>query len=313
VDEETAVNGPFASINDVDLSHHGHGAGEVGGQMSTHSYVERPPVPALANVVRTVWIQRIGAEPYSQRNLPTGGVEVHCPVGSPPRLIGPLTGPSVEVLAPGSTLVGVRFYPGLASPILGRPASELVDLTLDLDEIWGPAAVVLGEAVSEAGSPEVALSILQHQLLGRTVAGAEPDPLVAEAARRLTPWRAVDVASLSSQLAISGSQLRRRCLAAVGIGPKTLQRTLRFQGFLALVQSSRRRVTPRGGDELAAVAAEAGYADHAHLSRECLRLAGLPPRAFRSEVARWCGCEHDHSASFIPILRGRPRPATALA
>jgi hypothetical protein len=101
------------------------------------SYVERPPVPALGDLVRAVWIHRIGAEPYLQRNLPTGGVELHCPIGSLPRLVGPLTGPSVEVLAPGITLVGVRFHPGVAAPMLGLPAAELVDLTLHLDRIWG--------------------------------------------------------------------------------------------------------------------------------------------------------------------------------
>lgn len=270
-------------------------------------------MPALEDLVRVAWIQRIGAEPYAQRNLPTGGAELHCPIGSLPRLVGPLTGPSVEVLPAGTTVIGVRFRPGAAAPLLGLPACELVDLTVPLDEIWGSAAVVIGELVSGARSPETALSILQERLAGRRAGGAEPDPLVAEAVRQLMPWRAGEVSSLSSHLAISQSQLRRRCLAAAGIGPKALQRTLRFQGFLALVQSGRLRATPRPGDGLATVAAEAGYADQAHLSRECARLAGLPPSAFLGEVAGRCACGHDHSASFIPVLRGRPQPAAVVA
>jgi hypothetical protein len=56
------------------------------------SYVERPPLPGLAGVVRTVWIQRTGAAAYVQRHLPTGGVEIHFPVGGQPQLLGPLTG-----------------------------------------------------------------------------------------------------------------------------------------------------------------------------------------------------------------------------
>jgi hypothetical protein len=81
---------------------------------------------------------------------------------------------------------------------------------------------------------------------------------VVWAVRRLMPWRAGEIGSLSSLLAISASQLRRRCLAAVGIGPKGLQRTLRFQGFLALAQSAGVRPTPAGGGGLADLAAEAG-------------------------------------------------------
>lgn len=45
------------------------------------SYVERQPLPGLAGVVRTVWIQRTGGVAYVQRHLPTGGVEMHFPIG----------------------------------------------------------------------------------------------------------------------------------------------------------------------------------------------------------------------------------------
>ena len=43
------------------------------------SYVERPPLPDCAEVVRTVWIQRTAEAAYMQRHLPTGGVEIHFP------------------------------------------------------------------------------------------------------------------------------------------------------------------------------------------------------------------------------------------
>ena len=76
------------------------------------SYVERPPLPGLAGVVRTVWIQRTGAAPYVQRHLPTGGVEIHFPIGGRPQLVGPLTGPEIEVIPAHTTIVGVRFQPG---------------------------------------------------------------------------------------------------------------------------------------------------------------------------------------------------------
>lgn len=57
------------------------------------SYVERPPLPGLAGVVRTVWIQRTGEAAYVQRHLPTGGVEIHFPIGGQPQLPGRQAGP----------------------------------------------------------------------------------------------------------------------------------------------------------------------------------------------------------------------------
>lgn len=76
------------------------------------SYVEHPPLPGLAGVVRTVWIQRTGEAAYAQRHLPTGGIEIHFPIGGHPQLVGPLTGPELEVIPAHTTIVGVRFQPG---------------------------------------------------------------------------------------------------------------------------------------------------------------------------------------------------------
>jgi AraC-like DNA-binding protein len=273
-------------------------------------YVERPPVPALAGLVSSVWIQQVaaGADPYAHRSIPHGGVELVCPLGQVPRVVGPLTRPLVEVLAPGTTVVGVRFRPGAAPSVLGLPASELLDLTVDGGELWGRAAVALGERLDRAAAPADALAGLQRHVAGRLGAAPGPDPLVSEAVRQLMPWRTVEVGSLTSRLSISERQLRRRCQAAIGLAPKALHRVLRFQGFLALVQSALAQGREPAGGGLAALAADAGYADQAHLTRECVRLTGVTARTFLRQTAQACGCGHAHEVSFAPLLRYRHRP-----
>ena len=61
-----------------------------------------------------MWVQRVapGAPPYTHRTVPNGSVELSCVVGEAVRVIGPRTAPVVEVLAPGQTVIGVRFRPG---------------------------------------------------------------------------------------------------------------------------------------------------------------------------------------------------------
>ena len=61
----------------------------------------------------------------------------------------------------------------------------------------------------------------------------------------------------------------RRFEQAVGYGPKMFARVLRFRRFLSLVEDD--------SHSLAWAAAEAGYADQPHLTRECNDLGGLPP------------------------------------
>jgi transcriptional regulator GlxA family with amidase domain len=73
-------------------------------------------------------------------------------------------------------------------------------------------------------------------------------------------------------VALSERQLRRRFHDAVGYGPKTLGRVMRLQRFLRLA-----RAQPDAG--LAALAADAGYADQAHLSGDARALTGRTPSA----------------------------------
>ena len=266
------------------------------------AYTELAPIRSLFAYIRTVWIHRVGHRPYLQRNLPTGGVELHCPIGGRPRLIGPLTGPLLQILPPQSTVVGARFWPGAAARLFDLPANELVDVSVGLEELWGGRADLLAERLVDAGDPESALILLQQHLSARVRWSAGADPLVGEAARKLMPWRPIGIDRLSDELSISASQLRRRVTSGVGVAPKVLQRTLRFQGYLALTQAA--AGSPEQ-ERIADLAAAAGYADHAHLTRECLRLTGITPTELLRGAKDRCCCGHDHQASYRPFLAGR--------
>jgi AraC-like DNA-binding protein len=270
----------------------------------TDSYVELAPRPALADLVRTVWIQQTGDRAYVQHHLPTGGMELHFPIGGVPQLLGPLTGPLVEVLAPHSTLVGVRFLPGAAPPVW-EEVEELVDLRLDLKELWGSLADQLGDVVVSAPSARAALDLVQDHLVTSYARSGRRDPLVRQAVSQLMPWYPVGVSTVADRLSISSAQLRRRCLSTLGVTPKALQRTLRFQGFLALAQAGAAPTGRRNADGLSGLAVDVGYADQAHLTRECVRLTGQTPRELLHGATDHCACGHDHVASYRPFLKTR--------
>ncbi|WP_030620831.1 helix-turn-helix domain-containing protein [Streptomyces sclerotialus] len=165
--------------------------------------------------------------------------------------------------APEAPVVGLRFAPGQGPAVFGVPADELRDLRVPLTDLW-PAAQVrrLADELAEATAPGRAL---EAAAVGRLRTGAAPDPargLIARAAARGTP-----VGELAEAVGVGERQLRRRCLAAFGYGPKTLGRVLRLVRALDLARS---------GMPYAQVAAAAGYADQAHLAREVKALAGAP-------------------------------------
>ena len=108
-------------------------------------------------------------------------------------------------------------------------------------------------------------------MLIRRLGGAGPADAAASAAARLIE-RGAPLAHVAAGVDLSERQLRRRFTVAVGYGPKTFARIVRFQRALAQI---------RRGDEFAATAAEAGYADQAHMTREVVELAGRTPAALR--------------------------------
>lgn len=110
----------------------------------------------------------------------------------------------------------------------------------------------------------------------RTSSGARTKARLWLGRTRLRGYRSR--ARLAGELGFSERQLRRRFQAAVGYGPKTLQRVLRLRRFLA------RAAAADGDNQLATAAFEAGYTDQAHLGRECRALTGLSTRRLLTSV-----------------------------
>lgn len=244
------------------------------------AYREWAPPPALAPWVRRVWELTVEGDAGPGRVLPDGCMDLVV-MGGALLVAGPDTGPVPVARTPGETVVGIRFHPGAGPAVLGPAASELRDTRVPLDAVWGREGRELQERVTEA-PPPAGLAVLQAQLLARLGAAADPDPLVAAAVRLLERRPALPdrVGGLGTALGLGERQLRRRFLAAVGYGPKTLARVLRFQRLLELLDQ------PGSRPSLAAAAFDAGYADQADMTTECTRLAGLPPTALLAERRR---------------------------
>jgi len=222
----------------------------------TPGYRELRPPAALRGVIECLWV-RVTEAGDQMRVVPDACTDVIWRRGEGTTIAGPDTTAKLVSRTPGDVRIGIRFLPGAGGGALGVPLDQLrdqridvaeVDRAFDLDGEMAPGEVI-ARFVSAA-------------------AGRQGDELVAAAARRLAEQ---EVGAVALDLGLSERQLRRRFHAAVGYGPKTLARVLRFRRFVDAVD--RRRT------DLARLALDAGYADQAHLTRESTRLAGLPPAA----------------------------------
>jgi AraC-like DNA-binding protein len=224
-------------------------------------YRELAPPAWARDAIACFWVRR--GDGSSVRILPDACTDLVWRPGSGAMVAGPDTAAWTSPTHPGELVFGARLLPGAGGAVLGIPLAELRDARVPLDALGFDRRGALGDGL-DPGAPAAALARLTLGL----VAGAPPDRAVqAGVMRLLDPGQRVD--ELAASLGFSERQLRRRFLAAVGYGPKTLQRVLRLRRFLSAARA--------GTDGLASAAAGAGYADQAHLARECRALTGLTP------------------------------------
>lgn len=187
-------------------------------------------------------------------------------------VVGAHAAPLRYALDDDSRNVGLRLRAGTAGTIIGWPASELPDVPLAFAVLWGGAARRLETALAHASDTAAQRRLLEGVVADRLDLRGQTDWSVVEAARRLAK-PSVAVERVADAVGLGQRELRRRFRQQVGYGPKTLQRVLRFQAFLRRLAE-----VAAGSISLALVAAELGYADQAHLGRECRRLSGSSPR-----------------------------------
>jgi AraC-like DNA-binding protein len=248
-------------------------------------YRELAPPAALRASVSCLWVWVVPpGDEAAAAVLPDACVDLIWEHGRGAYVAGPDTGPMPAVVGPGTVTAGVRFAPGAAGPALGMPMSALLNQRVEVGDLGCRPATALARRLPGSLAPDVAFRVLA-EVAGALVDERPADTLAAQAARLLSR-PPVQAETVAGHLGVSERQLRRRCQASVGYGPATLRRVLRFRRFLSWADAGHSGggppgggggSLPGGGDDLAGVAVELGYADQAHLTRECVRLAGVTP------------------------------------
>ena len=184
---------------------------------------------------------------------------------------GPDTGPARPLIKAGTVIVGVRFRPSAGGHVLRTPLSEILNQRVPLADLLPPLARRLPPTLDPREAAARALDIA-----GGLIVDGTPDPAMARAAVLLRD-PAARAETVAAEVGLSERQFRRRSQAAVGYGPKTLQRVLRFDRFVRLLDAPSGSEPGAAPPDLAALATEVGYADQAHLTRECSALSGYTP------------------------------------
>jgi AraC-like DNA-binding protein len=178
-------------------------------------------------------------------------------------------------------------HPLAARRLFGMPAGEIARMSLEGEDVLGRTAPRLRERLAEAEGWDERFAIFAAEMELERGADAPPPgsvrgprPEVVEAWRLLTATRGrIRIGELAERVFLSRRRLSTLFVAELGITPKEAARTMRFTHAVSRIGQG-----VRGGAlDLAALAAECGFADQSHLDREFRAFAGTSPSGWIAE------------------------------
>jgi AraC-like DNA-binding protein len=187
---------------------------------------------------------------------------------------GPQSGFYLAGPKPQGAAAGVSFRAGAAGAVLGASMEELVDRHVGLDELWGVRGVDLRHRLLSTAEPGELFRILEETLSARIHRPLLLHPAVAQALASRSAAPPARVADVQRASGYSSRHFIALFRAAVGLKPKHYFRIRRFN-------AAARRLAAQGAGDLCGLAAAAGYADQAHLTREFREFAGVTPTQYR--------------------------------
>ena len=183
---------------------------------------------------------------------------------------GPRLVPSEGVPEFGQSLFGVRLSPGAAFLFLQAPVDAFVGGRCPLAKILPRETEEFESRVAGAKTVDAHFDALELLMLDR-LRGCAVHPCVERAMRIVEETAGqIRIAELALRCKVSTRHLANLLRTWVGLSPKALARVVRFQKFLAQMED-----VPQ--ESVAARAAELGYFDQAHLTREVSQFFGATP------------------------------------
>ena len=252
-------------------------------------YGEIQPMPVLARFVECFWTledETGAAAVQPERLLPDGCIELILNFGESFQehkddgrkelqplhlLVGQMTQPVLITPTGSVRLFGIRFHPGGTFPFFRMPMHELTNHITELAVLSGDFQRDLIRCCEEKPSLMLKVAAVEKLLADRVSSGRDEARLVGLVAKIVQRGGRLSVDQLAEAAGISNRQLERRFLFEVGVGPKLLCRILRFQQVF--------RAVDRNDEGWAAIAADCGYYDQAHLIRDFREFTWQTPAA----------------------------------
>ena len=249
----------------------------------------RRPAPTLRPLVDAYIGYRVSGPRGLHRGLPSRHLTLIASIGEPidvvtqtdPRqrpdryrfVVGGLqAGPALIATPELQEGVAIELTPRGSRALLRMPAAALWDRVVEAGDVMGSTADELWERLHLAADWPSRFAACDDVFCRLVSLGHASAPAQEARAWELlaASGGTLGVAEVADRVGWSRRHLAARFRAELGLAPKAYARVLRFERVVAAVRAA-------GAPRLAEVAADAGYADQPHLTREVRALAGMTP------------------------------------
>jgi len=251
-------------------------------------YEEILPSPLLRPYVKCYWnLEYTNHEDKIERVVPDGRMELIFHYGDPFRHVNEkdktqsrsvLSGQITEavLLRPDQQvgILAVRFLPPGFTAIFGENASAITGQITEFSSLAGKIAQEVEEQILEAKALIDRVRILEKMLIQFCTKSRVLDRVTRLSSQLFYENPAEStILHVADQFGISLRTLERQFKAQVGLSPSKFIKIARFQRALRIKNSN-----PKAS--FALVAAESGYYDQSHFTRDFKDLTGLSPAEY---------------------------------
>lgn len=250
--------------------------------LSRFDLARHAPGPAVQAYVSHHWVvswDLRGEQPHRQTVLTHPSVNMTFTAGRC-RIAGVTRGQFQERLTDSGQVLGVMFRPGGFRPFLGRSVATITDRFVAIPDVFGDPGRDLEHAVLDAPTVADATATVEAFLAARAPRDvATIDRVAGMVAHIADDPGLTQVSDLADRYGSSVRAIQRLFTEHVGVGAKWVIRRYRIH-----------EAADRARDanvNWADLAADLGYADQAHFTRDFTGVVGTTPTRYARQCAAW--------------------------
>ncbi len=170
-------------------------------------------------------------------------------------------------------IFGAYLYPFAIPRLFALPASDLTNISPDMESVFGAEGKAIEQQMIEAADNETRVAIISRFLSARLSQITRELPVIHHAVHSVFDAKGVvNVFQMAREFGLSTRQFERKFKEFAGLSPKLFSRVIRFQA------ATQHKLN--GVRDLTEIAYASGYYDQSHFINDFREFSGYTPKEY---------------------------------